>query len=334
MKLKSIFAAVVLFLVLGTGAQAASAKTNALAFHPNSEGFITTWLIRGPFVLKSLSDRTVDFLAAQGGEAKVYSFQSIGTISTDSLQKSNNKVWQLFLSPSYAIDLKPIFYPSDRVAAYAAAWLKSPRKRHAILKVGSDDGVRIWLNGHLVHDNPAQRGMKRDDDIVPVTLRKGMNFLLVKIDQGGGDWRFCLRFTDTKNRPVTDTEVLIPGNISLKRVLSIDAQSIHVNTVLVPKGKQRVWEITLHSDAEMPIGPKEIPVKVILETEQGKLLATLFDVHLNMRKKTVLRREFVPEKLIAGKVSSVKNNMLFVRYSIFSPKGELLFTDSRPVFFY
>ena len=334
MKPKTIFATVVFFLILSVGAQWASAKNDALAFYPNSEGFITTWLIRGPFVLKSLSDRTVDFLAKQGGETKVYTFRSIGKISTDSLQKSNNKIWQLFLSPSYRIDLKPVFYPSDRVAAYAAAWLKSPRKRRVILKVGSDDGVRIWLNGKMVHDNPAQRGMKRDDDIVPVTLRKGINFLLVKIDQGGGDWRFCLRFTDVKNRPVTDTEVLIPGKLPLKRVLTIDAQSIQVHTVLVPRGKQRIWQITLRSDAEMPLGPKEIPVKVILETEQGKPLTTLFDLNLNMRKKALLRKEFVPAKLIAGKISSVKNNMLFVRLSVFSPEGKLIRTDSRPVFFY
>ena len=333
--MKTRFVLVVVFLLaVAVGSAEAKNKPKTLAFHPNSEGFITTWLVRGPFPLRTLEDRTVDFLAKQGGETKVYTFKTIGPISVDSLQKSNNAVWQLFLSATYRIDFKSIFSPGDRVAAYAAGWLKSPQKQRVLLKVGSDDGVRIWLNGKLVHDNPAQRGMQRDNDVVPVTLHKGINFLLVKIDQGGGDWRFCLRFTDMKDRPLKNLQIVIPGNLPSKRVLSIDAQSIRVATVLVPKGQQRVWEVTLRSDAEMPLGPEKIPVKVILETEQGKPVATLFDLSLNMRKKSVLHKEFLPRKLVDVKKYGVKNNMLFVRLNVYSPNGKRISTDSRPVFFY
>ena len=76
---------------------------------------------------------------------------------------------------------------------------RSPSDRTARMLVGSDDGVRIWVNGEIVHSNPVFRGAAPDQDDVPVSLRKGWNKVLVKVLQGGGGWGFYLRFADPMN---------------------------------------------------------------------------------------------------------------------------------------
>ena len=61
------------------------------------------------------------------------------------------------------------------------------------LSLGSDDGVRVWINGKIVHSNNAQRGVQPDQDKVTVRLQKGANTLLMKIVNTGGGSGFYFR---------------------------------------------------------------------------------------------------------------------------------------------
>ena len=54
--------------------------------------------------------------------------------------------------------------------------------------VGSDDAVKVWLNGKLVHDNPIDRAAYDYQDSFPVTLKKGKNILLVAVYEVAGIW--------------------------------------------------------------------------------------------------------------------------------------------------
>ena len=81
-------------------------------------------------------------------------------------------------------------------AVYLRTKVPSSRERKATLEIGSDDGVKVWLNGKLVHAKNASRGLREGEDRVRVTLRKGSNTLLLKITQGGGDWSACVKIAD------------------------------------------------------------------------------------------------------------------------------------------
>ena len=59
--------------------------------------------------------------------------------------------------------------------------------------LGSDDGIKVWLNGQLVHANNVTRGAGPGQDKVEVTLKQGWNRLLLKITQSGGEWAACAR---------------------------------------------------------------------------------------------------------------------------------------------
>ena len=56
--------------------------------------------------------------------------------------------------------------------------------------MGSDDGIKVWLNGQLVHRLEAMRGYSRDSDSANVRLKKGANHLVVKLSQLAGSWGF------------------------------------------------------------------------------------------------------------------------------------------------
>ena len=79
---------------------------------------------------------------------------------------------------------------------YVRTHLWSDRERTARLELGSDDGIKAWLNGGIVHAANALRGLTVGSDRVDVDLREGPNTLLLKITQGGGDWSFCCRVRD------------------------------------------------------------------------------------------------------------------------------------------
>jgi len=54
--------------------------------------------------------------------------------------------------------------------------------------VGSDDAVKVWLNGVLVHNNPISRGSSDYQDRFLVTLKEGKNVLLIAVYEGRGGW--------------------------------------------------------------------------------------------------------------------------------------------------
>ncbi len=68
---------------------------------------------------------------------------------------------------------------------YGSVTLNSPRKQETTMLVGSDDGVKVWLNGEVVHYNPTTRGAGDYQDAFPVTLKQGTNVLLVAVDNRG-----------------------------------------------------------------------------------------------------------------------------------------------------
>lgn len=79
-------------------------------------------------------------------------------------------------------------------------WIKQGQK--ALLEIGSDDGVKVWLNDKLVHQNNVTRGLEHAQDIVEISLKNGWNKLLMKVTQGVGGWGASLVITDLQHHPL------------------------------------------------------------------------------------------------------------------------------------
>ena len=68
---------------------------------------------------------------------------------------------------------------------YGSVVLDSPEEQQTTMLVGSDDAVKVWINGELVHKAYVARGAGDYQDFFPVTLKQGKNVLLVALDNHG-----------------------------------------------------------------------------------------------------------------------------------------------------
>ena len=314
---------------------------NILQFSPNPKGFIQTWLVRGPFLKKGTADDTTDFLLPEGGSRRVYSFRSIEKVVSNSIQKNNPKIWQLFLSSDYKINFRDIFSPNQNTVAYAATWIRSPKKQRVLLKFGSDDGIVIWVNGKQIASVPEYRGLKVDDNVASVTLKKGLNFMLVRVFQGVGGWEFCVRLTRPNGIPFTNVDIRVPGHLSSQRILSLKAKAISTRTLLIRQNNQLVWKITVTSHSTIPMGPSALPVRVTIETESNHVLDTVFNGRLPVNREKHLTRTIDPAKLLVSKIKHRGKNLpetrdaiLFLHTQIFSPMKKLLKEQRTPIYYY
>ena len=82
----------------------------------------------------------------------------------------------------------------DNYTAYALISVYSELRKWqgVILRVGSDDGVKVWLNGKVVHTYAGTRSTDGYQDEIPVSLNLGHNLLMVKVsDQDKGLGTIC-----------------------------------------------------------------------------------------------------------------------------------------------
>lgn len=108
----------------------------------------------------------------------------------------NDLRWRILQVSSGVLNLAANMEPNERVVAYVAFAVKSPKTQDVPLMLGSDDGIAAWVNGTKVWTNPVTRGFQLDQDRVPIHLNAGWNTVLLKVDQGVGDWTVSARIPD------------------------------------------------------------------------------------------------------------------------------------------
>ena len=106
--------------------------------------------------------------------------------------------WALLQSEYGVVDLTQLFKDWFLIA-YLWAEVDMAEETRTVLGIGSDDSVKVWLNGKLVHEHWEEhgRGAMPDNDRVPVTFKKGRNQLVLKIQNAGGPWGFACRLMET-----------------------------------------------------------------------------------------------------------------------------------------
>ncbi len=108
---------------------------------------------------------------------------------------------------SFAVDLLKE-WPGEQCVAYARIGVECPRPQSVVLELGSDDGVKLWVNGALVHANNVARPIQPGSDKVKIDLKNGRNDLLLKITQNNLGWEFCARLLAEDGGPVEGLNVL------------------------------------------------------------------------------------------------------------------------------
>ena len=77
-------------------------------------------------------------------------------------------------------------------SAYAAVSAVVDKPTAVDIRTGSDDGMRMWVNGKLMIDADEMRGLDPDNHKVRLDLKPGVNHVLFKISQGQGGFEMQL----------------------------------------------------------------------------------------------------------------------------------------------
>jgi HEAT repeat protein len=150
------------------------------------EGYIIGWLLSGPYTEPD-----------KDGSA-------LFNIAFPPEKGDGNAEWRPVTAPlNGIIDLQKLMSGDNRVA-YLRTILTSEQEQQAVLELGSDDGVKVWVNGKLAHSNNASRPCSPGEDKASVTLKQGENVLLLKITQGGGGWAAVARLRDAAGKPLSN----------------------------------------------------------------------------------------------------------------------------------
>src|SRR5687767_14425503 len=198
-----------------------SAKTTGYdkaSYNASQAGkFMKTWLVAGPVSVSA--DTTVPDNALQEKVFKEDKVSNVNIVAGNAVPavSVNQKdfKWQLVTQGEDIVDLDSFYKRKDFVYAYALAEIKASAPAKVMLAVGSDDGIKVWLNGKLVHDNWIPRGVNKDDDLVALNLVKGSNQVLLKVQDIRGGWGFAARLLD--KAALTDQLNIAAGNGSLDK---------------------------------------------------------------------------------------------------------------------
>lgn len=90
----------------------------------------------------------------------------------------------------------------NHCVVYLKTRLYSPRPQQVWFSIGADDGIKLWVNGEVVHSNNAVRGLTPDQDKAKGRLRQGWNDVLAKITQHTAGCGMTFRVTDQDGKDV------------------------------------------------------------------------------------------------------------------------------------
>jgi pimeloyl-ACP methyl ester carboxylesterase len=260
-----------------------------------------SWIVAGPFDNPqdpALSSPGLyrDYLNEIGGErnASLVSGTVVGGRPCHKVKADSGR-----------IDFKKFLTPEENVVAYAYLDLDS-RGGDYVLRMGSDDGIRVWLNGRLILDHNVYRSLNADDEAVPVALEKGKNRLLVKVAQGTGEWGMTCRLLSR-----TEEEAAF-GKLS------------HAGLEIVPAGAAISSGDILYSVTTSPLFGVSIPVSCVLSDSSGKDVARvsgLTNEILSVSPPTGAQGVFTlaatpasdAPAALAGKISGARAESLFIR---------------------
>ena len=157
------------------------------------DGHVSAWWIIGPFAAPDIEDWEREEFPETGVDlekeyeigGKTVRWMPVAAGGDDAI-----------------LDFNANLSPNDYVAGYAFAEIIVRKERDAVLRVASDDGIIVWINGEKVHSNLVYRGITQGEDTIEVHLKEGSNRLLVKVCEGQGGWACYAHFEDDKSRPL------------------------------------------------------------------------------------------------------------------------------------
>ncbi len=147
-------------------------------------GEATLWFLSPPFPNESGKAFSQDLLTELGGESNV-------TVSKIAHR------WKPALPDEKGyMNLLHHYLTTDNKVVYALGTFDAKKRGIGVWRFGSNDGIKVWVNGKLAHSLLARRRAQKDGDECLSALAAGENTVLLKIDNDTGDWGFHFRLAE------------------------------------------------------------------------------------------------------------------------------------------
>ena len=267
----------VLLCGIPVGAQTAPAPTKfkdemRMPWQRGDRNFLRQWLVVGPFACPLETDCLGGEAAVQPADGKEQKRAGATAVK-----------WHSQKSWSDAVAFDDLTGPKDDAVAYAFAKVVRAKAGKALLMVGSQDGIRVWLNGKPVLARDGLRSLTLDEDQVEVEMNAGDNALLVKATALGS---FSARVVEPGTVVVRQAEIgpsiikLAADGFTLKTDTGAERSDVEaVKIEVIQPGGKAIYTTraprgaTLAIDAKTwPDGPYE--VRCTTHTFTGLLFAT------------------------------------------------------------
>jgi WD40 repeat protein/serine/threonine protein kinase len=190
-----------------------AAKTRAA--RAQDAGAIKQWLVLGPIPFER-----------NGGSEALDQEQLLGEADLQPRAKelvnsgSSHRVWQAVQNKEYLLDFNHILRSArphngmpfvEFSVVYAVSYIHSELNRSdLVMKIGSDDQAKVYLNGREVFRQPDFGDYIADRHLVPnMQLQAGLNVLVFKVVNEGGDWKGSIWLTDVAGQPVPGITVTL-----------------------------------------------------------------------------------------------------------------------------
>ncbi len=225
--------------------------------HPlGLDGDITHWLMLGYLPIPADAEARkanfdTDLLAGLGGETGIR--PAAGQAVT---VQGRPYVWQLAPTRVHTVmkygTWRPwvqLFHgakgePLVGVAAYLHTRLICAEALEGRLLFATDDGAKLYLNGRLVYRYPGGRPLCQDDEELAVSLKKGPNDLLFRVENYGGYGGIQARLVDTAGAPLQGVTVQVEG--------------VTASTPVLPARDSVRWETVTEAIPRVPPADAEL----------------------------------------------------------------------------
>lgn len=168
----------------------------------DDDGFIKEWLLLAPIPLADGESQ-----ADAVDKEQVKDEAKLTPKDGDKLKVGKEELtWKKQVAEEWYFDLnKHCGDTKEQAVGYAVTYIVADAEmKDLTLKIGSDDGWKIWLNGKEVGKGTDDRALEQDQNSYEkLTLKKGENVLVFKVCNGIADWTGGARFLDKDDKPVT-----------------------------------------------------------------------------------------------------------------------------------
>jgi len=313
-----------LFIIINSVLLSQAVKT--IDYKPSAEGFITSWMLRGTYAVDDTRTRDFDFLSDSGGEKNIWNLDKMLKSNLIGDIKDASSKWITVNNNFYNVSFQEYYGKSDFKACYALTIIDSKIDQKINIKCGSDDGIKLFLNGKNIHDNNAWRGVTPDEDNVYSELKKGLNSLLVKVNNGTGDFGFCLRITSRENTPLDNITLKFPNSYSDEDILKLISSSLSIYSTYDKTGTKAKFLVRISPEASTPSDfKKDLILKLSLADKNGNTIKEFYSETItNIGSFKTKRIDFIPDNIENGRYS--------IKMTIQDSNGKLLSEKDNIVF--